>query len=172
MDQFGIWYGIHKYKVKIQQDELNQKKEIPNSVSLGPHSGRIFYPGQIPRCLICSSQDHQVKDCEQMKCWRCGHLGHKAKECSNSSLCNLCGNTGHNFFSCPQSYSNKTKIQRKSQTEPQQHGQTESVSAEQTTVKTELQKHLQSPLCKETHLRSRPDQDHPETGERRGLKQK
>ncbi|KAM3850635.1 histone H2A-like [Diretmus argenteus] len=46
VDQFGIWYGVRKYKVKIKSDGNNLRKTIPNSISLGPYSGRIFYPGQ------------------------------------------------------------------------------------------------------------------------------
>lgn len=90
VDQFILVYSVPDPKVQIQRDEQNQQKEIPNSISLRPHSDRIFYPGQIPKCFICASKDHQVKDCEQVKCWRCGHLGHKAKDCNNSE-CNLCG---------------------------------------------------------------------------------
>ena len=112
VDQFGVWYGVRKYKIKVKSVD-GTRLSIPNAVSLGPYSGRIFYPGQSVKCFTCGSDDHQVKDCNAVKCWRCGCLGHKAKECENPATCNLCGSSGHTFFSCPGSYANKAKAQRR-----------------------------------------------------------
>ncbi|KAL6465866.1 hypothetical protein MHYP_G00259990 [Metynnis hypsauchen] len=79
LDQFGLWYGVCRYEVKLRHTSDSNLYQIPNSVSLGPYNGRISYPGQIQRCYICGSQDHQVKDCETLKCWKCGELGHRAQ---------------------------------------------------------------------------------------------
>ncbi|KAL6465852.1 hypothetical protein MHYP_G00259850 [Metynnis hypsauchen] len=109
LDQFGLWYGVRRYKVKLRHTSDGNLYQIPNSISLGPYNGRISYPGQIQRCYICGSQDHQVKDCETLKCWKCGELGHRGKECENTEICNLCQEHGHTYFTCPSSYSNKAR---------------------------------------------------------------
>ncbi|KAK7907123.1 hypothetical protein WMY93_015735 [Mugilogobius chulae] len=59
VDKFGIWYGVRRYKVKINKDSNGHYVTIPNSISLGPYNGRIIYPGQIASCFICQSPDHQ-----------------------------------------------------------------------------------------------------------------
>uniref|UniRef100_A0A672Y5M5 CCHC-type domain-containing protein n=1 Tax=Sphaeramia orbicularis TaxID=375764 RepID=A0A672Y5M5_9TELE len=112
VDKLGIWYGVRKYKVRLHKNANGHFIQIPNSISLGPYNGRIIYPGQSNTCFICQSTDHQVKDCTQVKCWRCGHLGHKAKDCSSEGRCSLCGVDGHTFFTCPDSYANKTRSQQ------------------------------------------------------------
>lgn len=60
------------------------------------------------RCFIY--QDHQARDCPTIKCWKCGDLGHKAKDCHNESECSLCGAKGHTFFKCPKSFVNILKF--------------------------------------------------------------
>uniref|UniRef100_A0AAZ1XGG0 CCHC-type domain-containing protein n=1 Tax=Oreochromis aureus TaxID=47969 RepID=A0AAZ1XGG0_OREAU len=109
VDKFGLWYGIRKFKVRLRRDEDGHFIHIPNSISLGPYNGRVIYPGQAARCFICQASDHQVKECPTIKCWKCGNLGHKAKECQNESECSLCGQIGHTFFKCPKSYANMAK---------------------------------------------------------------
>ncbi|XP_036436873.1 GTPase IMAP family member 8-like [Colossoma macropomum] len=109
LDQFGLWYGVRRYKVKLHHNPDGSLYQIPNSITLGPYNGRISYPDQVQRCYMCGSQDHQVKDCEALKCWKCGELGHKGKECKNTELCNLCQERGHTYFKCPSSYSNKAR---------------------------------------------------------------
>lgn len=110
VDQFGFWYGVRRYKAKIKKDPEGNLMSIPNSISMGPYNGTITYPGQVQRCFICKNTDHQVKDCDKQKCWKCGSFGHKGKVCENMEICNLCHQHGHNFFQCPTSYSNKLKI--------------------------------------------------------------
>ncbi|CAI5681877.1 unnamed protein product [Oreochromis niloticus] len=114
VDKFGLWYGIRKFKVRLRRDEDGHFIHIPNSISLGPYNGRVIYPGQAARCFICQASDHQVKECPTIKCWKCGNLGHKAKECQNESECSLCGQIGHTFFKCPKSYANMAKNQHQS----------------------------------------------------------
>uniref|UniRef100_A0A3P8RCR4 CCHC-type domain-containing protein n=1 Tax=Astatotilapia calliptera TaxID=8154 RepID=A0A3P8RCR4_ASTCA len=100
VDNFGFWYGVRKYKVRMRRDEAGHIISIPNSISLGPYNGRIFYPGQSVKCFICQGPDHQARECPTIKCWKCGELGHKAKICQNESECSLCGAKGHTFFKC------------------------------------------------------------------------
>ncbi|KAF7703227.1 hypothetical protein HF521_022234, partial [Silurus meridionalis] len=107
VDQFGIWYGVRKYKVKNHQE--GELMRIPNTISMGPYNSSINYPGQIQWCFICNSTEHQAKDCDKQKCWKCGSFGHKGKECTDDGTCNLCGGTGHSYFGCPNSYSNRTR---------------------------------------------------------------
>uniref|UniRef100_A0A3B1JLL1 CCHC-type domain-containing protein n=1 Tax=Astyanax mexicanus TaxID=7994 RepID=A0A3B1JLL1_ASTMX len=83
VDNLGLWYGVRKYTIN--------------------------YPRQITTCFVCNSEDHQAKECQQIKCWQCGDLGHKSKHCTNISLCSLCGEYGHNYFRCPSSYANKSR---------------------------------------------------------------
>ncbi|KAK7944284.1 hypothetical protein WMY93_000012 [Mugilogobius chulae] len=111
VDKFGIWYGVRRYKVKINKDSNGHYVTIPNSISLGPYNGRIIYPGQIASCFICQSPDHQVRQCPLVKCWRCGDYGHRAKDCEAEALCSLCGEHGHTYFTCPKSHYNKLKSQ-------------------------------------------------------------
>ena len=120
LDQFGIWYGIRKYKVELKRDANNHLMSLPTSMSLGPYNGRLQYPGQEVRCFICNSTDHRVKECREVKCWKCANLGHKANACKNDAECSLCGQRGHSFFHCPRSFSNVARARRKSQAEEQQ----------------------------------------------------
>uniref|UniRef100_A0A3B1IWV2 CCHC-type domain-containing protein n=1 Tax=Astyanax mexicanus TaxID=7994 RepID=A0A3B1IWV2_ASTMX len=116
VDNLGFWYGIRKYQIKLKKDAQGRLLSIPNSVSLGPYNGQIIYQGQAPACFICQSHDHQAKECNTTKCWKCGALGHKSAVCQNTAMCSLCGTSGHSFFNCPHSYTNKVKqSQRKQQ---------------------------------------------------------
>lgn len=65
--------------------------QIPNSISMGPYDGKITFPGQIQRCCICSLTEHQIKDYDIMKYWKCCQHGHKGKECTNVETFNNCG---------------------------------------------------------------------------------
>uniref|UniRef100_A0A3B1J0H1 CCHC-type domain-containing protein n=1 Tax=Astyanax mexicanus TaxID=7994 RepID=A0A3B1J0H1_ASTMX len=109
VDNLGLWYGVRKYQVKLRKDAEGKVVSISNSVSFGPYNGKISYQGQTSSCYICQSTAHQVKDCPETKCWKCGGLGHKAMECDNAAYCTLCANVGHNYFTCPKSYANKFK---------------------------------------------------------------
>ncbi|KAL6465865.1 hypothetical protein MHYP_G00259980 [Metynnis hypsauchen] len=46
LDQFGLWYGVRRYKVKLRYTSDGNLYQIPNSISLGPYNGRISYPAQ------------------------------------------------------------------------------------------------------------------------------
>lgn len=73
---------------------------------MGPYKGKITYPGQTQKR---NATDHLLKDCNLKKCWKCGHLGHKGKECDNTKICNLCKENGHTYFTCPRAYSNRVR---------------------------------------------------------------
>ncbi|CAL8316435.1 unnamed protein product [Arctogadus glacialis] len=94
LDQYGIWYGIRKYKVELKRDANNHLMSLPTSVSLGPYNGRLQYPGQEMRCFICNSTDHR------------------------SAV--YVGSEGTRFFHCPRSFSNVARARRKPQAEEQQ----------------------------------------------------
>lgn len=117
LDNMGLWYGVRKYQVKMKRDVHGNLLTIPNSISLGPYNGKITYQGQIPACFICQSSNHHAKDCETVKCWKCGILGHKSANCTNTAMCSLCGANGHSFFNCPQSYTNKVKSRQQQKPE-------------------------------------------------------
>ncbi|KAK3506116.1 hypothetical protein QTP70_018022 [Hemibagrus guttatus] len=108
-DQFGIWYGVRRYKVKLNKDSNGAPVQIPNTISMGPYNGKISYQGQTQRCFTCNANDHQAKDCREIKCWKCGQLGHRGKNCTETEVCNLCQKVGHSYFQCPVSYCNKLK---------------------------------------------------------------
>ncbi|KAI4897681.1 hypothetical protein NFI96_029695 [Prochilodus magdalenae] len=112
VDKYGLWYGIRKYQVKMKKDSHSGEVTIPNSVSLGPHNGKITYHGQVPRCFICQETGHQAKDCGKIKC-------HKGKECTNVANCTLCGAEGHNYFMCPKPYANISRANFRSPPEPE-----------------------------------------------------
>ncbi|KAL7842641.1 hypothetical protein SRHO_G00243300 [Serrasalmus rhombeus] len=59
--------------------------------------------------LVYETCNMKVKECQAVKCWKCGELGHKGKECKNTELCSLCNQKGHSYFKCPESYSNKAR---------------------------------------------------------------
>lgn len=109
LDQFGIWYGVRRYKVKMRKNGDGNIMQIPNSINMGPYNGKITYQGQVQRCFVCGSVEHQVKECQLVKCWKCGEFGHRGRECQNTERCNLCGADGHSFFRCPNSYSNRVR---------------------------------------------------------------
>uniref|UniRef100_A0A3B1ING5 CCHC-type domain-containing protein n=1 Tax=Astyanax mexicanus TaxID=7994 RepID=A0A3B1ING5_ASTMX len=113
-DNLGLWYGVRKYVVKMKKTN-GQTMRIPNSVSLGPYTGKISYPGQVSACFICNSTEHQARECSETKCWQCGNLGHKSKDCSSVPLCSLCGEKGHNYFNCPNSYANRSRMPHNTQ---------------------------------------------------------
>lgn len=108
VDKFGIWCGVRKYKV--HKTTSGQSTTIPNSISLDPYNGKISYPGKNPRCYICQGLDNHVKDCPEVKCWRCGDLRHKSRVCESTSKCTLCVKEGLDFFKCPQSYAYKVRV--------------------------------------------------------------
>uniref|UniRef100_A0A8B9GSG5 CCHC-type domain-containing protein n=1 Tax=Astyanax mexicanus TaxID=7994 RepID=A0A8B9GSG5_ASTMX len=110
LDQFGMWYGVRRYKVKLRRNPSGEIQQIPNTISMGPYTGKITYAGQVQKCFTCGSSDHQVKECNQIKCWKCGQLGHKGKECINQEHCSLCGETNHSYFTCPKSYNFREQI--------------------------------------------------------------
>ena len=132
LDKMGLWFGVRRYRVKLNKDERGNLVTLPNSISLGPYNGKITYPGQIQRCYICQSESHQVKDCTLTKCWRCGETGHKGRQCENKEKCTLCNQEGHSYFSCPSSYSSRA---RGGQPIPQQtHNAPAPVVQQQSTV--------------------------------------
>ncbi|KAJ8349754.1 hypothetical protein SKAU_G00248840 [Synaphobranchus kaupii] len=63
LDQFGIWYGVRRYRVKLHRGSDGRIATRPNSISMGPYNGKITYAGQVQRCYICNASEHQVKDC-------------------------------------------------------------------------------------------------------------
>lgn len=118
VDEFGFWYGVRKYKIKLKKNPDGTLMKIPSSISMGPYNGKISYPGQTQSCFICNAHDHQAKDCGETRCWKCGNFGHKGKDCNNREVCNLCQTEGHTFFQCPNSYSNKLKSRQQQAGEP------------------------------------------------------
>lgn len=105
VDQFGLWYGVRQYQVKLWKNVNGQYVNIPKRISLGPYNRQNIYRRQVARCFICQSEDHHAKNCDLTKCWQCGQLGHKRNV--QTSLCTLCGASGHYFFSCLNSYTNR-----------------------------------------------------------------
>lgn len=53
VDKFGIWYGVCKYRIRIEKHENAHLIQIHNSMSLGPYPGHIIYPGLPTSCSIC-----------------------------------------------------------------------------------------------------------------------
>ncbi|XP_062865582.1 zinc finger CCHC domain-containing protein 3-like [Trichomycterus rosablanca] len=146
VDQFGIWYGVRRYKVKLRTNENGEIQQLPNTIAMGPYVGKISYPGQIQRCYICNSAHHQVKDCDKTKCWKCGQFGHKAKDCVDVEQCGLCGQSGHSYFTCPKSFSNLLKKERR-QAQPNLQ------APEQTTPETK------DPACDKPDNNDQPQQE-------------
>lgn len=87
---------------------MAHRNKFQLQITMGPYNEKISYQGQSKSCYICSSTDHQAKDCNT-KCWKCRNLGLKGKQCTNEEICNIFNMKGHTYFDCPTSFSNKTK---------------------------------------------------------------
>lgn len=170
VDRFGIWYGIRKYKLQLKKGPNGQPITLPISISLGPYNGRVIYPGQRQACFVCGAPDHQVKECTQIKCWKCSGLGHRAKDCTSDFLCSLCGETGHNYFKCPHSYSNKARNQSQARAEAEQQNdqqqppdgdQDPSMTEDTQAATKEEQSQLPTPEEDTAHLTIAPQQQLP-----------
>ncbi|CAK4034883.1 Translation initiation factor IF-2, mitochondrial [Lecanosticta acicola] len=83
----------------------------------------------------------------QMKCARCGELGHRARECTgpNRMRCNECGQIGHGSWECPQKkpWLRKAEGQRRENVEqgrvPNPFGQGATVTHEPASTENQLQ---------------------------------
>jgi hypothetical protein len=65
VDKYGFWYRVRKYRVKLKRGRTGELLEVLNAITLGPYSGRIFYPGQVLRCFI-RGLDYQ--ECAYIQC--------------------------------------------------------------------------------------------------------
>lgn len=52
LHQFGIWYGVRRYKVKVKRASNSSLMSILMTITMGPHNGKIIYSGQVPSCFM------------------------------------------------------------------------------------------------------------------------
>ncbi|MBN3314465.1 ZCHC3 protein, partial [Atractosteus spatula] len=104
IDSQNYWTGKRRFMVRLKTNESVEGGFIhpPASFSIGPNRGFLVYPGQPMVCRNCAAGGHVAAECKVVCCRRCGGLGHKAEKCSRPLTCNLCGEAGHLYRTCPQ----------------------------------------------------------------------
>lgn len=102
-NEYDIWNGKRKYMVTFKKDPegIGGVRHPPGNFSIGPNKGYLFYPGQPRYCRKCGQFGHVMADCMEDHCSNCNRSGHTAKDCTQAKSCNLCGDPGHMYRSCP-----------------------------------------------------------------------
>ena len=57
-------------------------------------------------CRLCNDKGHLARACpnlgdNRMRCYKCGHQGHKASACERPPVCYYCKKNGHMRRECP-----------------------------------------------------------------------
>lgn len=64
VDQFSLWYGVRRYKVKLRTNPDGMYLHIPTSITMGPYNGKISYQGQMRSCYVgqsCYTESYVTK---------------------------------------------------------------------------------------------------------------
>uniref|UniRef100_A0A3B5QK81 CCHC-type domain-containing protein n=1 Tax=Xiphophorus maculatus TaxID=8083 RepID=A0A3B5QK81_XIPMA len=109
-DEDGVRTGGRRFFVQLKRNlATGEIYHLPPVIQLGAIRGHVFYPGQPKTCRRCGSQQHLSAECRITYCKNCGTERHLTKDCQEPVNCNLCGERGHTFKSCPKSYANRVK---------------------------------------------------------------
>uniref|UniRef100_A0A096MCV6 CCHC-type domain-containing protein n=1 Tax=Poecilia formosa TaxID=48698 RepID=A0A096MCV6_POEFO len=107
-DEDGIRTGGRRFFVQLKRDlRTGEIQHLPPVIQLGAIRGHVFYPGQPKICHRCGSQQHLLAECHNIHCRNCDSKEHLTKNCPDPVKCNLCGESGHTFKTCPSSYANR-----------------------------------------------------------------
>ena len=66
----GSKWGGRPIRVEFSSQQPREKKR----------ERRYF--DEIPPCSLCGAKDHESYECSSMKCFRCGEVGHMARDCN------------------------------------------------------------------------------------------
>ncbi|PWA18560.1 hypothetical protein CCH79_00020997, partial [Gambusia affinis] len=103
-DEDGIRTGGRRFYVQLRRDmKTGEIHHLPPVIQLGAIRGH-------PKaCRKCNSQQHLSAECQNTHCKNCKANDHLTKDCPHPLICNLCGEGGHTFRTCPRSYANRAK---------------------------------------------------------------
>ncbi|KAI4900110.1 hypothetical protein NFI96_030422 [Prochilodus magdalenae] len=107
LDQFGMWYGVHQYKVKVRRDQNGELTQIPNFDGSVQRKNFIYWAG--PKMLYLQLNRASSKGLQSGRVLEMWPTRDKGKICTNEEVC---GEQNHSYFSCHKSYSNPLKTRK------------------------------------------------------------
>lgn len=103
LDEEGTWTGKRRYVVTLRPKPGCPGEFIhpPETFSIGPCRGFMWYPGQPRVCRRCGGPGHTKTACVAERCRFCGSGSHPSAQCGAPKSCSLCGSPDHLYRSCP-----------------------------------------------------------------------
>lgn len=100
----GTFNGLRRFWVQFKPDSdgIGGVSHPPQTFSIGPNRGFLFYPGQPAFCRDCFSFGHTREDCSTgLVCRNCFQTGHRTADCEHARKCHFCGSGEHLARQCP-----------------------------------------------------------------------